>query len=113
MISENVNNPRGLNIGLVEQIMNNDLETDAEIHAISSGAPGMIMSATSPHSCILIEWPAFKGNLPGLIDALIEQLIRFSGIDIRGTMGPQDQELRMNHEIAWRIRRHPLFYNAD
>jgi len=113
MISENVTNPRGLNIGLVENIDNGDPENASEIHAISSGSPGMILSSTSPHSCILLEWPAFKDNLNGLVDALLEQLIIFSGIDIRGIQDPNDQGLRINHEITWRIRRHPLFYDAD
>ncbi len=113
MISENVNNPRGLNIGLVAYIYDGDPETGSKIHAVSSGSPGMIMSTTSPHSCILLEWPAFKDDLPGLVDALLEQLIIFSGIDTRGVQSSMEQGLHFNHEITWRIRRHPLFYDAN
>ena len=113
MIAENADNPRGLNIGLVEQIYDGNPEISTNIKAVSSGAPGMILSTASPHSCILIEWPFFKANLPGLADSILEHLIVFSGIDTRGTQSPNEQGAQINHEIAWRIRRHPLFYNAD
>jgi len=113
MISENVNNPRALNIGLVEHIYDGNSTTDAAISAISSGTPGMILSTASPHSCILLEWPTFKGDVPGLVKAILKQLIIFSGIDTRGTQGQEDQNLSINHEIAWRIHRHPLFYDSE
>ena len=111
MIAENADNPRGLNIGLVENIYNSS--SDSKIPAVSSGAPGMILSTESPHTCILLAWPVFKNNIPALVDSILEQLVRFSGIDTQVSQSQQDQPIKINHEIAWRIRRHPLFYNPD
>jgi hypothetical protein len=113
MILESITNTRALNIGLVNQIYDGDLDAEDTITAISSGSPGMIMASASPHSCILFEWPAYKDNLAKLADAIIEELIIFSGIDTRGTQSQGSDGLQLNHEIAWRIRRHPLFYEAD
>jgi hypothetical protein len=113
MIAENVDNPRGFNIGLVEHIYDSQQQEESKITAISSGAPGMILSTTSPHSCILIEWPAVKGDIRGLAASILEQLIIFSGIDTRGVQSSQEQKLQINHEIAWRIRRHPLFHDPN
>jgi hypothetical protein len=36
-------------------------------------------------------------------------MIAFSGID---NPLDKDQPLTLNREIAWRLRRHPLFYDA-
>jgi len=95
----------------VENIYNSSF--DSKIPAVSSGAPGMILSTESPHTCILLAWPVFKNNIPALVDSILEQLVRFSGIDTQVSQSQQDQPIKINHEIAWRIRRHPLFYNPD
>jgi hypothetical protein len=113
MILESITNERALNIGLIHQIYDGDPDKEDTITAISSGSPGMIMAPASPHSCILFEWPAYKDNLAKLADAIIEALILFSGIDTRGTQSQDSGGLHLNHEIAWRIRRHPLFYESD
>lgn len=113
MIAENIDNPRGLNIGLVQKIFDSQQEEGAEITAISSGAPGMILSITSPHSCILVNWSAVKGDIQGLVDSILKQLVIFSGIDTRGVQSPQEPGSQINHEIAWRIRRHPLFHDPN
>ena len=112
MISENVDNNRALNLGLVAQIGDGILEAKQGGKAISSASPGMIMSTTSPHTCILLDWNHFKDDLNGLTEAILDQLIRFSGIDVRGIQGQEGEKLTLNQEIAWRIRRHPLFYDA-
>ncbi|MDW7753531.1 MAG: hypothetical protein SCH68_00010 [Brevefilum sp.] len=113
MILESITNTRALNIGLVNQIFDGDPDVEDTITSISSGSPGMIMASASPHSCILLEWPAYKDNLAKFADAIIEQLIIYSGIDTRGTQSQDSGGLHLNHEIAWRIRRHPLFYESD
>jgi hypothetical protein len=113
MILESINNTRALNIGLVNQFYDSDPDIEDNITAISSGSPGMILASGSPHSCILIEWPAYKDNLAKFTDAVIEQMIIFSGIDTRNTQSQGSGGLHLNHEIAWRIRRHPLFYESD
>jgi len=112
MIAESVNNGRALNIGLVDQITQGTPPTIAKVDAISSGSPGMILASASPHTCILIRWPAFQDNIHRLADAIIQQLIVFSGIDTHDIQH-ENQALTLNREIAWRLRRHPLFYDAD
>jgi hypothetical protein len=48
-----------------------------------------------------------------LAEAIIQQLIIFSGIETQDTGQPENQPgLILNREIAWRMRRHPLFYDA-
>jgi len=113
MISENIRNTRALSAGLVNKIYDGDPDAEVEIAAISSGSPGMIMASTSPHSCIILEWPTFQNEITKFADAIMEQLIIFSGIDTRATQSQGFDGLRLNHEIAWRICRHPLFYEAD
>lgn len=113
MIAENVDNPRGLNIGLVEKIFDSQQQEPAGITAVSTGAPGMILSTTSPHSCILVDWSEVKGDTPGLVDSILKQLVIFSGIDTRGVQSSQETGSSINHEIAWRIRRHPLFHDPN
>ena len=110
MIAETVNNSRALNVGLVQALTGAD---GAAQMAVSTGSPGMIFSRTTPHGCILAAWPSFNGDIARLVDALIEQLVVFCGIDLEGTQQVEGQSLALNREIAWRLRRHPLFYDAD
>jgi hypothetical protein len=113
MISETVSNGRALNVGLVQKLAQGEPSNMTTLEAVSAGSPGMILTPSSPHACILIAWPAFEGNISSLADALIQQLIIFSGIDTQGTQQQKNQALTLNREIAWRLRRHPLFYDAD
>ncbi len=114
MIAESVSNNRALNIGLVDEIRQGDPPVPADVKAISSGSPGMILSAGSPHTCIVIDWPKFMNDPQSLTDAIIEQLIIFSGIETKDTGQPENgATLILNREIAWRLRRHPLFYDSD
>ena len=110
MIAEAVNNRRALNIGLVQKLTAADGTSRT---AVTAGTPGMILSSATPHGCILAAWPDFKDNIPLLADTLVEQLIAFCGIDLEGTQQVEGQPLVLNREIAWRLRRHPLFYNAE
>ena len=110
MIAETVNNSRALNVGLVQALTGAD---GAAQMAVSTGNPGMILSRTTPHGCILAAWPSFNGDIARLVDALIEQLVVLCGIDLEGTQQVEGQSLALNREIAWRLRRHPLFYDAD
>ena len=113
MISESTNSQRALNIGVVEEFLHGSPPTPANINAISSGSPGMILTSASPNSCILIKWPSFKDDLQELAKAIIQQLIVFSGIDTRDTRQDENsRSLILNKEIAWRLRRHPLFYDG-
>jgi len=113
MIAETIERKRALNVGIVDRFVKGDPEVDCEIPAISSGQPGMILSSVSPHTCILVNWSALNGDLDQFVDAIIDQLIIFSGIEFKDTQGQEGQHLIPNHEIAWRLRRHPLFYEAD
>jgi hypothetical protein len=110
MIMEAVNHNRALNIGFVQELA---AAEGAQQTIVTTGNPGMILSRTTPHGCILAAWPAFKDNIPLLADQLIEQLIVFCGIDLEGTQQVEGQPLILNREIAWRLRRHPLFYDAE
>lgn len=110
MIAETVNNSRALNIGFVEKLTAKD---GTPLSVVSTGDPGMILSRTTPHGCMIAAWPAFEGNVPRLAEALLEQLVVFCGIDLEGTGQVEGQPLALNREIAWRLRRHPLFYDAD
>lgn len=111
MIAESVNNGRALNIGLVEQMTQGDPPMITDVRAVSCGSPGMILAPASPHACILVRWPAFEDDIDGLANSVIEQLIVFSGIDTQDTQ-QENQPLTLNREIAWRLRRHPIFYEA-
>ncbi len=114
MISEIVNNERALNIGLVDTIVKGSPPHLTDVEAFSSGSPGMILSPSSPHACILIRWPAYQEDILKLADAIIQQLIIFSGVDIKDAQQPDEvSSLTINRELAWRLRRHPLFYDAS
>lgn len=113
MIAESVNNSRALNIGLVDNLTQGYPPELSEVNAVSSGSPGMILADASPHACILVNWTKFKDNLHGLADAIIHQLIVFSGIETKDIVQQGNELLLPNHEIAWRLRLHPIFYEAD
>lgn len=114
MISESINNTRALNIGLVNRIIPGAPPTKVEVNAASSGSPGMILAPGSPHACILVNWSAYQADLEGLSEAVLQQLVIFSGIDTRDIpRQPESSSLVMNKEIAWRLRHHPLFYDGD
>ncbi len=110
MIADSISNPRALNVGILQSIQQGEGDETTELEAISSGIPGMIMTPASPHACVLLSWSALSGDLKRLVQALIEQLVNFSGIDNPLEKG---QALTLNREIAWRLRRHPLFYDAE
>lgn len=113
MIAESVTNGRALNIGLVDEICGGGTPSSATAGAISSGSPGMILSPGSPHACLLIHWPTFRDETYALAEAIIQQMIVFSGIDLNQTGQPANEDKPvLNREIAWRLRRHPLFYDA-
>lgn len=112
MISETVNNGRALNIALVESLYS---ESDEDLHkldGLSTGSPGMILSTASPHACIVINWSHFKDDVFKLSETIIQQLVAFSGIDLMGTQQEGSPRAVINREIAWRLRRHPIFYDA-
>lgn len=111
MIAESVENTRALNVGLVDRFTRGNPPKSAEVTAISSGSPGMILSPASPHACILINYSAFEEDYSALAQALIEQLIVFSGVDAQCAQSQQTQGV--NQETEWRLRRHPIFYSAD
>ena len=113
MVVETVNNHRALNIALVEEIINNNPTSPMDVKAVSAGSPGMLLSNDSPHACIIIEWTAFQNDLNRLAKVIVEQLILFCGIDLEGADQGDDQHPILNHETAWRLRRHPVFYDAD
>ena len=110
MIANSITNPRALSVGIVEHIQKQEGDQIIELDAISSGIPGMIMAPASPHACVLLSWSALSGDLKLLVQTILEQLVNFSGIDNPLEKG---QALTLNREIAWRLRRHPLFYDAD
>ena len=112
MVTETINNARALNIAIVEHLISGSDDGQQEVDAISAGSPGMILTSASPHACIVIRWDAFKNDLTKLADVIIDQLIIFSGIDLQGTQSEGSKPVMLNREIAWRLRRHPLFYDA-
>lgn len=114
MIAESVSNERALNIGLVDQIFEGEPTHPSSANAISSGSPGMILSPSSPHACILAQWPRFNNDPQALAQAIIQQMIIFSGIETQDTGQPENRvNPILNREIAWHLRRHPLFYDAE
>lgn len=107
MVAETVSNHRALNIALVDKLTEGEAET--QIAAVSCGSPGMILSTGSPHACVVINWQMFKEQIEKFAGTIIEQLVIFSGVS-----QPQDnQPIVLNRELAWHLRRHPLFYDAD
>ncbi|MDY6867067.1 MAG: hypothetical protein SVT56_04060 [Chloroflexota bacterium] len=112
MITDTIDKTRALNVALVDHLVQDDLPTVKEIKAVSSGHPGMILAPASPHACIVLGWSALEGDISQLTDALIEQLVVFSGIDTKDTQ-TAGANFKLNQEIAWRLRRHPIFYEAD
>ena len=109
MIAETITNARALNIGLVQHLTQGGTPREAA----SAGRPGMILSSSSPHACILLAWTAFQGDLQRMANALIEQFINFSGIETEDNAQQDGQQSQLNREIAWRLRRHPVFYDAE
>jgi len=114
MIAESVENNRALNIGLVEHLLQGTAPDISEIPAVSCGSPGMIMAPSSPHACILINWSFFQENLEQMAEAIIQQMVVFSGVNPLGLNQQDQSEVQaLNREVAWRLRRHPLFYDAE
>ena len=114
MIAESISNMRAINVGFVEHIIRDGAETIEEVDAISCGAPGMIMASGSPHACILVRFPAYQDNIDLLVDAILQQVIIFCGIDVSDIeTQPDSSVIILNKEVAWRLRRHPVFYDAD
>jgi hypothetical protein len=111
MIAESVDNGRALNIGLVDRFTRGDPASEAEMSAVSSGSPGMILSPVSPHACILVNYSVFKDDFSALANAIIKQLVAFCGL--APETAAADQPLALNHDLIWRLRHHPIFYNAD
>ncbi|MCB2209402.1 hypothetical protein KQH62_00785 [bacterium] len=110
MIAETATNERALNVGLVQTLTEDVNGEPVEREAASAGLPGMILSRISPHACVLLSWSALGSDPDRFVQVLIEQMIAFSGIDNPLEKG---QPLQLNREIAWRLRRHPLFYDAS
>lgn len=111
MIAESVENGRALNIGFVDRFTRGDPPMDVDTSAVTSGAPGMILSPVSPHACILVNYAVFEGDFSALANAIIEQLVYFCGANPLNA--PPDQPLVINPDLIWQLRRHPLFYDAD
>ena len=112
MMAESFSNRRALNIGFVDQILFGDKDNLSEVSALSAGSPGMILVPASPHACILLAWSAFENDIDGFAKAIIQQLIKFCGIVTPEEKSPESQPLVLNQEIAWQLRRHPIFYPA-
>ncbi len=110
MIAETVTNERALNVGIIQRITKQEGDQTVELNAVSAGVPGMILSSSSPHACVLLSWSVLGNDIGQMTKALIEQMVVFSGID---NPLEKDQPLTLNREIAWRLRRHPLFYDAE
>lgn len=81
MITQTVTNERALNVGLVQTLRETVEGERVEREAASAGVPGMILSRVSPHACILLSWSALGDDPDRMVQALIEQMIAFSGID--------------------------------
>lgn len=113
MIVDSVQQLRALHIGIVKRIFRADAAGEVDLDAVSAGAPGMILSDTSPHACVALAWPHFGGSIVALADAIIRLMVTFSGIATAGQHQTNTPALSLNEELAWRLRRHPLFYNAD
>ncbi len=113
MISETVDNGRALNIALVENLFSETSEPSQGIEALSTGSPGMILSTASPHACIVINWSLVNNDIFKCAELIIQQLVVFCGIDLQGTQQAGSPPAIINREIAWRLRRHPLFFDAD
>ena len=110
MIAESVEVGRALNVGLVDRLTRDDPTGEIEIASVSSGAPGMILSPTSPHACILVNYSAVKEDFYVLADAIIEQMLIFCGLPQQPESA--DQPLSLSPDLLRQLRRHPLFYNT-
>ena len=114
LIADTISNTRAINIGFVEQITKTIDGTTALVDAISSGSPGMLMSSGSPHACIMFRWTAYQDQLERLVEEILQQVIIFCGIEISDIeTSAESTAPLLNKEVAWRLRRHPVFYNAD
>jgi len=111
MIAESVENGRTINVGLVDRFTHGEPPTEAGLTSLSCGSPGMILSPVSPHACILVNYSAHKGDVPGLAKAILIQLLNFCGVPVQNTLS--DQPLPTNTDLVWQLRRHPLFYDVD
>jgi hypothetical protein len=112
MITETMGETRALNVALVDHLVQGNSPSPSEIRSASSGHPGMILASASPHACIVIGWSAVRDDSSQLADAIIDQLVVFCGIDTKDIQ-PENRTFMLNQEIAWRLRRHPIFYEAD
>ena len=110
MIAESVDDGRALNVGLVDRLTRGDPDGEIEIASVSSGAPGMILSPTSPHACILVNYSAVKEDFYALADAIIGQMLIFCGLQQQPASA--DQPLSLSPDLLRQLRRHPLFYNT-
>jgi hypothetical protein len=113
MVADTVENLRALNIALVQELTHGDPSISSEIGTLSAGSPGMILASTSPHACIVAKWTCFKDDLDRFAKTIIQELIIFSGIDLEGTQQQDKHSPILNREVAWRLRKHPIFYDAD
>jgi hypothetical protein len=114
LIADTISNSRAINIGFVEQITKTTGETTELVDAISSGSPGMLMTAGSPHACIMVRWTAYQDQLERLVEEILQQVIVFCGIELRDIeTSAEGAAPLLNKEIAWRLRRHPVFFEAD
>ena len=112
MIAESVNNERAINIGLVEEITKGNPPDDAQVSAVSTGSPGMIMASASPHACILAQWPVFKHDLSGLAKAILEQMVLFCGSSAPTIEDQNNGNFTLDPGIVRLLRQHPVFHNA-
>ena len=110
MISQSIENGRALNIGFVDHLTRGNPPVDAEVSAVSSGSPGMILSPVSPHACVLINFSAYAEDFSALAKAIVDQLVNFSGVQAQSNQ--PEQPLTLNQDLAWLLRRHPIFYDA-
>jgi hypothetical protein len=110
MIAESVEVGRALNVGLVDRLTRDDPTGEIEIKSVSSGAPGMILSPTSPHACILVNFSVVKEDFYALADAIIEQMLIFCGLPQQPASA--DQPWSLSPDLLRQLRRHPLFYNT-
>lgn len=112
MIAESINNERAFNIGLVEEITQGNPPVNTQVLAISSGSPGMIMAAASPHACILAQWPALKQDFNALAKSIVQEMLVFCGFKGEFVEDQNGDTLTLTPEIIRLLRQHPMFYNV-